>query len=334
MRASIIGAGAFGTSLATVLGNKGFEVRLWCREPALREEINGRRTNQKYLPGIQLPDGITAVGALDEALHGAELVVAATPAQVAAEVFRAAAPAIPRQVPIVTVSKGIEEGTLLLPTEVLEGVLPERYHPYLASLSGPSFAKEVAAGSPTAVTVASHAERIAKRIQEAFSTPTFRCYTSPDVIGVQLGGALKNVMAIGSGIADGLGFGHNARAALITRGLAEIARVAIARGANPITLSGLSGMGDLVLTCTGDLSRNRRVGIQLGQGRSLEEILGELGQVAEGVATARSAKALAAKLGVEVPITEQVNRILHGGVEPKQAVVELMTRELKPEFRG
>lgn len=334
MRVAVIGAGAFGTSVALLLASKSFDVRLWAREPELSEIINRDHENERYLPGIPLPAGVRAFSELEEALQGAELVVAATPSQVAREVFQRAAAWIPEQIPIVTLSKGVEEGTLLLPTEVLESALPERYHPYLAALSGPSFAREVAVGSPTAVTVAAPAPEVAELVQEALSARSFRCYTSTDVIGVQLGGALKNVMAIGSGIADGLGFGSNARAALITRGLAEITRVAVARGGNPITLSGLSGLGDLVLTCTGDLSRNRRVGIELGQGKKLPEILKGLGHVAEGVATATSARELARRLGVEVPITEQVYQILHGGTDPRQAVIDLMTRELKPEFRG
>lgn len=333
MRIAILGAGGFGTSLAIVLGGKGLDVRLWAREADLCDTMNAARENVRYLPGFVLPESVTAVPRLEQALEGAQMVVGATPSQVAREIFGQVAPLIPEGIPIVTVSKGIEEGTLLLPTEVLESVLPDRFHPFLAALSGPSFAREVAAGVPTAVTVAAHAGKVAQAVQDAFSARTFRCYTSPDVIGVQLGGALKNVIAIGAGIADGLGFGNNGRAALITRGLAEISRVAVARGANPITLSGLAGLGDLVLTCTGELSRNRRVGMELGKGKSLEEILGGLGQVAEGVATARSSRALAKKLGVEVPITDQVYAILHEGKDPKQAVAELMTREPKPEFR-
>ncbi len=333
MRVAIIGAGAFGTSLAFVLGSKGLDVRLWVREPELGERLNTARENTRYLPGFRLPDSVIAHTDVAAALDGVELVVAATPSQVAREVFGAIAPLIPSGCPIVTVSKGIEEKTLLLPTEVLESVLPDSLHPYLAVLSGPSFAKEVAGGAPTAVTVAAHWERVSLRVQEAFSAPTFRCYTSPDVIGVQLGGALKNVVAIGSGIADGLRFGNNARAALITRGLAEMTRLAVARGANPITLTGLAGMGDLVLTCTGDLSRNRKVGMELGKGRKLSEILGDLGQVAEGVVTARSAKELARRLNVDVPITQSVYEILHEDKDPRQATLELMTRERKPEFR-
>lgn len=333
MRAAIIGAGSFGTALATVLGGKGFEVRIWAREPEVREAIADRNENPRYLPGIPLPRSVIPFEQMEEALVGAELVVAATPSHVAREIFSKIVGSLPPEVPIVTISKGIEEGSLRLPTEVLEEVLPERLHPYLVALSGPSFAKEVAQGLPTLVTVAAKWDRSAKVVQEAFATPSFRPYTSTDVVGVQLGGALKNVMAIGCGIIDGLGAGLNARAALITRGLAEMTRLAVARGADPITLSGLSGIGDLVLTCTGDLSRNRTVGYELGKGRRLPEILASLGQVAEGVKTTRSAWELAKKLGVEVPITEQVYRILYEGKDPREAARDLMARETKPEFR-
>lgn len=332
MRVAVIGAGTFGTSLAYLLGQKGFEVRIQGREPDIAVAIRDQKENPRYLPGIRLPDSVTATTSFEEALSGAELVVAAVPSHAARSVFGAALPYLPRDVPIVTVSKGIEEETLLTPTEVLEDVLPEHYHPWLAVLSGPSFAKEIVAGAPTAVTVAAHWERIARKVQTAFVCQTFRAYTSSDVTGVQLGAALKNVMAIGSGISDGLGFGHNARAALITRGLAEMSRLAMARGASPLTLGGLSGLGDLVLTCTGDLSRNRTVGLELGRGRKLDEILASLGQVAEGVKTARSARDLAKRTGVEAPITEQVYAILYEGKDPRQAVSELMMREPRPEI--
>ncbi|WP_373047333.1 NAD(P)H-dependent glycerol-3-phosphate dehydrogenase [Vulgatibacter sp.] len=333
MRAAVIGAGSFGTALSYILGGKGIDVRLWAREEAVCTGINEQHHNPHYLTDVRLPDTIEATSSFQEALEGAELVVSATPSQVARQVFEHAAPFLPRDVPIVTASKGIEEETLRTPTEVLEDVLPPHYHPYLAVLSGPSFAKEVVHGAPTAVTAAANWIRVAEQVQEAFSAPTFRCYTSHDVVGVQLGAALKNVMAIGSGIVDGLGFGHNARAALITRGLAEMTRMAVAHGANPITLMGLAGLGDLVLTCTGELSRNRTVGFELGRGRKLPEILESLGQVAEGVKTSRSALALARKLGVDAPITEQVHAILHEDKDPHQTVVELMTRVPKPEFR-
>jgi glycerol-3-phosphate dehydrogenase (NAD(P)+) len=217
-------------------------------------------------------------------------------------------------------------------TEVLEDALPEPFHPYIAVLSGPSFAKELAMKMPTVVTIASHWDKVALRCQKAFQTDYFRSYTSTDVVGVQYGGALKNVIAIAAGIADGLGFGHNARAAIITRGLAEISRVAVRRGANPLTLSGLSGMGDLVLTCTGELSRNRTVGIALGKGRKLEEILQEMKQVAEGVKTAQAARDLSEKTGVELPICQQVFAITYQGKNPRQATVELMGRQPRAEL--
>lgn len=333
MQVAVLGAGSFGSAIAGLLAGKGLGVRLWAREAEVRDSIRLHRENRRFLPGVVLPVGIEPTGSLEEALRGAELVVGAIPSQVAGEVYRSAAPFLPQGAPIVTVSKGIEDGSLLLPTEVIEGVLPEPFHPYLAALSGPSFAREVALGKPTVVTVAASWERIALRVQEAFTTPTFRCYTSSDLIGVQLGGALKNVMAVGCGILEGLGGGYNPRAALITRGLAEMTRIAVARGGDARTLAGLSGLGDLVLTCTGDLSRNRTVGMELGKGRKLQEILEELGHVAEGVQTTRSAWQLAQKLGVEAPITEQVYRILYEGQDPRRAIEELMGREPKAELR-
>ncbi len=333
MRAAIIGAGSFGTALARVLGSKGISVRIWAREEEVRTAIAERHENPRFLPGIRLPETVVPAESPESAVKEAELVLAATPSHVARQVFEPLAEVLPPETPIVTISKGIEEESLLLPTEVLESVLPERLHPYLAALSGPSFAKEVAQEKPTLVTIASKWDRTARLVQEAFSTPYFRPYTSTDVIGVQLGGALKNVLAIGAGIIEGLEGGHNARAALITRGLAEMVRLATARGADEKTLSGLSGVGDLVLTCTGELSRNRTVGYELGKGRKLQEILASLGHVAEGVKTAHSAWQMAQKLGVEVPITEQVYRILYEDKDPRVAARELMTRTLKPEFR-
>lgn len=333
MRAAIIGAGSFGTALARVLGSKGISVRIWAREEEVRTAIAERHENPRFLPGIRLPETVVPAESPESAVKEAELVLAATPSHVARQVFEPLAEVLPPETPIVTISKGIEEESLLLPTEVLESVLPERLHPYLAALSGPSFAKEVAQEKPTLVTIASKWDRTARLVQEAFSTPYFRPYTSTDVIGAQLGGALKNVLAIGAGIIEGLEGGHNARAALITRGLAEMVRLATARGADEKTLSGLSGVGDLVLTCTGELSRNRTVGYELGKGRKLQEILASLGHVAEGVKTAHSAWQMAQKLGVEVPITEQVYRILYEDKDPRVAARELMTRTLKPEFR-
>jgi glycerol-3-phosphate dehydrogenase (NAD(P)+) len=260
------------------------------------------------------------------------MVVMASPSHAARDVARQICPLLPANVPIVTVAKGIENGTLLTVTEVLEDVLPIERHPYLAALSGPSFAHEVAQRQPTLVTVASVWERLAREVQRAFATDTFRVYTSTDVIGVQYGGALKNVVAIAAGCVDGLGFGLNTRAALITRGLAEISRAAVRRGGNPMTLSGLAGMGDLVLTCTGELSRNRQVGLALGRGERLADVLRDRRSVAEGVKTALSACQLADKLGIEMPIAREVYRILYEEKPARRAVVDLMSRELKPEL--
>jgi glycerol-3-phosphate dehydrogenase (NAD(P)+) len=332
MRATVIGSGSFGTALANVLATNCTEVRMWAREPELAAAINTRHENPTYLPGIPLAQNVSASNSLEEALQGSELVVAATPSHVTREVMKNAAPFLPQGVPIITVAKGIENDTLLTMTEVLEDTLPEVYHPYIAVLSGPSFAKELAQRMPTVVTIASHWDRVAQRCQKAFQTETFRTYTSSDVVGVQYGGALKNVIAIAAGISDGMGLGTNARSALITRGLAEIARIAVSRGANPLTLSGLSGMGDLVLTCTGELSRNRKVGMELGRGRPLAEVLGDMHQVAEGVKTAKSARDLSVRTGVELPICNQVYAIAYEGKSPRVAVAELMTRQPKSEL--
>jgi glycerol-3-phosphate dehydrogenase (NAD(P)+) len=332
MRATVIGSGSFGTALANVLATNCTEVRMWAREPELVQAINTRHENSTYLPGIPLAANVCASHSLEEALVGADLVVAATPSHATREVMGRALPFLPQGVPIITVAKGIENETLLTMTEVLEDCLPDAYHPYIAVLSGPSFAKELAQRLPTVVTIASHWDKVAQRCQKAFQTETFRSYTSSDVVGVQYGGALKNVIAIAAGIADGIGMGHNARSALITRGLAEIARIAVSRGANPLTLSGLSGMGDLVLTCTGELSRNRKVGMELGRGRPLAEVLGDMNQVAEGVKTAKSARDLSVRTGVELPICNQVYAIAYEGKSPRAAVVELMTRQPKSEL--
>lgn len=317
--------------MAGVLAENAEEVRLWGRDPGLVATFNERHQNEAYLPGITLSSKIRATVELEEALQGSDFVVMATPSQATREVVERAKRFIPRHCPIVTLTKGIENQTLLTMTELLEDSLPEEYHPYVAVLSGPSFAKEVAMKLPTAVTVAAHWEKVAQKCQAAFQTDFFRVYTSPDVIGVQMGGALKNVIAIAAGMSDGLGLGHNARSGIITRGLAEIGRIALKKGANPLTLSGLAGMGDLVLTCTGELSRNRKVGIELGKGRSLAQILGDMKQVAEGVRTAQSAKDLAEKCGVELPICHEVYAIAYQAKSPRAAAADLMARQPKPE---
>jgi len=331
MRASVIGLGAFGTALANILASRSDDVLAWAREPKVVESINVARENRAYLPGVAVSPRVRATLSLEEALVGSELVVFATPSHATRDVVKKALPYLREHVPLLTVAKGIENDTLMTMTQLLEDCLPEPFHPSIALLSGPSFAKEMAAGMPTVVTIAAHHEKVAQRVQAALQTETFRTYTSVDVIGVEMGGALKNVIAIAAGISDGLGFGLNARSAVITRGLAEISRIAVALGANPLTLMGLAGLGDLVLTCTGDLSRNRRVGIELGKGRSLEEILGEMTQVPEGVKTARSARDLSRKVGVELPICDQVHAIMYEGKSPRRALVELMTRAPKRE---
>ena len=333
MRAAVIGGGSWGTALASVLAGNGWEVMVWSHDPEVAVALSERHENHKYLPGQPLPLSVRGTANLPEALAGAELIVAASPSHVTREVMSRAAPALPRATPVVCATKGIENDSLLTMDEVLEDVLPPEVHPYLAFLSGPSFAKETVKRMPTAVVVAATWERIAKQVQRAFSNDFFRAYTSNDVAGVELGGSLKNVCAIAAGIADGMGFGHNTRAAIITRGLSELVRLAVKKGANPITLSGLAGMGDLVLTCTGDLSRNRTVGLGLGRGQPLQEVLASMTQVAEGVRTAKSVHDLAAKLQTEMPLHEAVYRVLHEGLPVRQAMAQLLARELKSEFQ-
>lgn len=333
MKAAVIGAGAWGTALASVLGNNGHDVVVWSFEVDVARSIGATHENTKYLPGIRLPERVRATHQLGEALSGAELVLAVNPSHVTRSVMKDAVPHLPKATPIVSATKGIENESLLTMHEVLEDVLPAELHPYLACLSGPSFAKEVGQKMPTAVVVASPWEKMAQKIQRIFSNDYFRVYTSVDVTGAELGGSLKNVCAIAAGISDGMGFGSNTRAAIMTRGLAELVRLAVKKGANPITLSGLAGMGDLVLTCTGDLSRNRHVGLELGKGRKLSDILAGMTQVAEGVRTARSVHDLAKKLNVEVPLHEAVFRILYEDLPPKAALQSLTSRELKSEFQ-
>jgi glycerol-3-phosphate dehydrogenase (NAD(P)+) len=331
---AVIGAGAWGTALAFLLADKGYRVTLWAYETEVVQSVNHAHENTLFLPDIELPHNLTATGSLEEACTGADMIVCVTPSHVVRRVMSQAAPFIPEGIPIVSATKGIENDSLMTVSEVLEEVLPIRFHPYLAYLSGPSFAREVGERVPTAVVVASYSERLSKIVQLAFNHDFFRVYRSSDVMGVEIGGSLKNVLAIAAGIADGMGFGHNARAAIITRGLAEMSRMAVAKGANPITLAGLSGMGDLVLTCTGGLSRNRQVGIQLGQGKSIDEILGDMRMVAEGVKTAQSVHDLTVRMGVDMPICEGVYQILYEGKKPAQALHDLMNRELKRENFG
>lgn len=330
-KVAVLGAGAWGTALAKVLADKGNEAALWAHRLELAEHIERDRVNHRYLPGAELPPTLTATGDLEEALRGAELCVVVVPSHAIRPVVREARRFIPEGALICSATKGIENESLMLVSEILVDELGKGAERRLTYLSGPSFAKEVAACQPTAVVVAGVSEPETHAVQRAFATDKLRVYSSPDVVGVEVGGALKNVVAIAAGAADGLGFGHNARAGLITRGLAEIARAAMAKGGNPLTVAGLSGMGDLVLTCTGELSRNRTVGFEMGRGRTLDDVLATLGHVAEGVKTAKSAYDLGAKLEVEMPITCEVYRVLYENKSPRQAVVDLMNRPLTNE---
>jgi glycerol-3-phosphate dehydrogenase (NAD(P)+) len=327
-RTTVIGAGSWGTALAKHAADVGHDVTLWSHAAAHAERVEATRENTQYLPGIRLPDNLHVTADLGAALAQPELVLSVVPSHVKREVWRRARPFLAKGVPVMSASKGIEVDTLALMSEVLHDELGDQP---LAFLAGPSFAKEVAVHAPTAVVLASKDQALAKQLQRSISSDWLRTYISEDVIGLELGGALKNVIAIACGIADGLGFGHNTRAAIITRGLAEITRMAIKLGGDPLTMAGLGGMGDLVLTCTGDLSRNRRVGLGLGQGKALPQILEEMGQVAEGVRTAQSAYALALREGIEMPIVTEMYRILHEGKPARTSVLDLMRRELKHE---
>src|SRR4051812_18335079 len=333
MRTSVIGGGSWGTALASVLAHNGHDVVVWSHDADVARALGERHENPRYMPGIPLPARVTGTQDFAVALAGAELVVAVNPSHVTRDVMSKALPALPKATPIVCATKGIENETLLTMHEVLEDVLPAELHPYLVCLSGPSFAKETMLKMPTAVVVASPWEKMAQRVQRAFSNDYFRVYTSADVAGVELGGSLKNVCAIAAGISDGMGFGSNTRAAIMTRGLAELVRLSMKKGANPLTLSGLAGMGDLVLTCTGELSRNRTVGLGLGRGQKLEEVLAGMKQVAEGVRTAKSVHDLAHKLGVDMPLHDAVYRILYEGLPSQAALQSLTSRELKSEFQ-
>ncbi len=334
---AIIGAGAWGTALSIVLGRKGtHNVRLWAFEKEVCESICARRTNDLFLPTAQIPTTVTANNSLDAALAGAEIVVSVMPSHHCRRVFQQMAPALKPEMLFVSATKGIENDTLLRMDQVICDVVRAKanFAPRIGALSGPSFAKEVAKGDPTAITIASRDRDLASTIQREFSDPSFRVYTNDDVAGVELGGSLKNVIAIAAGVCDGLGLGHNTIAALVTRGLAEITRLAVACGGRPETLAGLAGMGDLVLTCTGGLSRNRTVGVELGRGRKLDEVIaGMHGMVAEGVLTTNAAIGLARKMGVEMPITHQMHLILNEGKPPRDAIRELMTRPAASEVK-
>ena len=328
----VLGAGSWGTALAGLLAGKGHEVRLWSYEPDVADSINTRHENARYLAGVQLPERLAAFTEIGETVDQATTVVSVSPAQHVRRVLAEARPRLGEDVRIVSASKGLETRSLATMAEVIADVLPGKATLRASFLSGPSFAAEVARGLATAVTIASHDAHAAKHAQAVFQTPYFRVYTSADVVGVELGGALKNVIALAAGMAVGLGLGHNATAALITRGLAEIARLGVALGANPLTLSGLSGMGDLILTCTGDLSRNRHVGVELGEGRDLRDVLADMTMVAEGVETSRAARELAQREGIEMPVVEEVHAVLFEGRTAREALENLMLREPKAEL--
>lgn len=328
---SIIGAGSWGTALAVTQARQGRPVKLWAYESEVVESIRARRENEVFLPGVTLPQGVAVTNDLEEALEGARIVLTVMPSHFCRDLFARMLPHLNSDMIFVSATKGIDAERLMRMSEIIRAAVSPRFEPRLAVLSGPSFAKEVARGDPTAVVVASEDRSVATIVQAELSSATLRLYTSNDVIGVEMGGALKNVIAIAAGVLEGLGLGFNVTAALLTRGLAEITRLACACGARRETMSGLAGVGDLALTCTGTLSRNRTVGVELGKGRKLTDIISSMRMVAEGVKTTRATLALAKRHAVEVPITQQVNRILEDEVSPREAIRELMERSLKEE---
>lgn len=329
----VIGAGSWGTALAKLLAECEHDVVLWAHNPAVGRTINETHENAIYLPGVELPSSLRATSNLQDAVAAKELLLSVSPSHCVREVMSAASAHVDGTPYVVSASKGVEHDTHLTMAGVLEQAMGKRHAGQISALSGPSFAREVAARMPTAVTVAARTQEVSEAVQQIFNhTGYFRVYSSEDLVGVEIGGAVKNIIALAAGVADGLGFGSNTRAALITRGLAETVRLAVSLGANPMTLSGLAGMGDLVLTCTGDLSRNRTVGLRLGRGESLENILDDMQMVAEGVKNTRSVRALAEAEGIEMPITEQMYAMLYENKPPREVVTYLMTRGLKPEL--
>jgi len=328
---AIIGAGSWGTALAIVLAPKFPRIRLWVYEADLAARIEHSRVNDVYLPGFEISRNVKPVNGLEEALEGAELVLSVVPSHLVRGLYRQMLPYIQESMVFVSATKGLENGTLLRMSSVIEETVADRFAPRLAVISGPSFAREGARSEPTALVVASRDAATAEAVQAALSGPSFRLYTSPDPIGVELGGSVKNVVAIGAGVLHGMGLGHNAMAALITRGLAEITRLTVAMGGRAQTMAGLAGLGDLVLTCTGDLSRNRSVGVALAEGRSLDEIIGSMKMVAEGVKTTNAVVDLAKQRSVEMPIAARMYEMLHFSVPPRVAIQQLMQRSLKEE---
>jgi glycerol-3-phosphate dehydrogenase (NAD(P)+) len=328
----VVGAGSWGTALANLLAQKGFAVDLWVFEPEVREQIEKIRENEVFLPGVQLSENLRPLNDLALTVSAKTLILVVVPSHVMRSVASQLGPHLGPDTIVVSASKGIENETQLTMSEVLKETLPDLQDDRLAVLSGPSFAKEVARGLPTVVAAASRSMACAQQVQHVFVTPAFRVYTNEDILGVELGGSVKNVIAIAAGMIDGMGLGLNTRAALITRGLTEMRRLGLAMGANPRTFTGLAGMGDLVLTCTGTLSRNHTVGMKIGQGTKLKDVLADMRMVAEGVKTARSLYSLSRRLGVEMPISHAIYHILHEDLDPTDAVYQLMTRDLKNEL--
>ena len=328
---AIIGGGSWGTALAMVLAPRFEKVHLWVFEKDLAARMQSTRQNDVYLPGFSLPGNIQVHSDLATALDGSSMVLSVMPSHLARVVYQQMLPFLNESMVFVSATKGLENGTLLRISEIIQQVVQDQFEPRVAVISGPTFAREVARGDPTALVVASTDSALATQVQEAFSGPTFRLYTSPDPISVEIGGSIKNIVAIGSGVLHGLGLGHNVTAALITRGLAEMTRLAVAMGGRPLTMAGLAGLGDLVLTCTGDLSRNRMVGVELAHGRKLDEIVSSMKMVAEGIKTTHAAVDLARRCSVEMPIANQMFQMLNFGITPREAIQRLMERSLKGE---
>jgi glycerol-3-phosphate dehydrogenase (NAD(P)+) len=328
---AVIGAGSYGTCLAVLFGKSGHRVTLYCRRPELARELEVTRLNRNYLPGHPLPPTVTITSDLADAVEGKRFVFGVTPSHVIREVLGQAAGSIDPDAIVINTAKGLEDGTMQTIDAVYRDVLPERVAARATYLSGPTFASELAAGSPAAIVLAGHDPETTTAAQQALSEINFRIYSTDDVLGVLLGGALKNVIAIAAGVSDGLGFGSNTRVALMTRGLAEMTRIGVALGAHAQTFAGLSGMGDLVLTCSGDASRNRQVGLALGQGKQMSEILTEMTHVAEGVNTTRMAHQLAAKIGVDAPIIDAMNAIIFEAVPVRDAIMAMLSRPARSE---
>lgn len=330
-KVAVVGAGSWGTAVASLVAAKAPTV-LWARRPGLADDINERHQNPDYLPGVTLPESLTSTASLEEAVSGADVVVMGVPSHGFRSILEQARSWVPAGVPVISLAKGIEQDSLKRMTEVVTEIVGDA-NP-VGVLTGPNLAKEVLAGFPAASVVALADDQASLELQRLFSTDTFRVYTNPDVVGCEVGGSLKNVMAIAAGIADGLGFGDNTKAALMTRGLAELTRLGVALGGDPLTFAGLAGMGDLVATCMSPQSRNRYVGEQLGRGRNIDDVIAEMKMVAEGVKTSRAVCELAGSVGVEMPIAEQVAAVIHDGKSASDIIPSLMRRQAKPELEG